>query len=55
MVGHRRQEPDGKTGLAYALGDALSPVGVDLPRQVDAPGAVAVGHSLAPFTTSASM
>lgn len=38
VVGDRPREGDGEPGLAHAGLDALAPVAVDLPREVDAPG-----------------
>ena len=41
VVGDRRQQLDRELCLARPLGDTLAPIGVDLAREVDVPGAVA--------------
>ena len=40
MIGHRGEQLDRQAGVAHAVGDPLAPIGVDLPREVDAPGAL---------------
>jgi len=46
VIGYRRAQLDRKTGSLDPLGDLLTPVGVDLAGEVDAPGDVSVRPSL---------
>src|SRR5436190_20180920 len=55
VIGDRREQGHREASGADAVGDPLAPVGVDLARQVDVAGSVAVRHSFAPLTTSGWM